>query len=292
MDNVTRLITERLGHYYAAIFLLDETQNWAELTAATGDAGKVLKQNKHRLDIKSKNIVAESINNQTMQLLDANNPAHIQLSNPLLPYTKSEISLPLVSSNRVIGALNVHATRENAFGALEIETLQAIASHTAITLENARLYQEVQQNLKELSSIQQQYLLNSWSKLTKENNIEYSLGEDDPTAKADSNIPLSLRDQLLGEIYLQTNDKWTPEEQNLVDAIAVQATIAIENARLINESRQMAYLEQLAAEISNKIWTSATIDGVLQVVARDLGRALDADKLVIELALDKKGQND
>jgi hypothetical protein len=42
----------------------------------------------------------------------------------------------------------------------------------------------------------------------------------------------------------------------------------------------------MATEINSKIWSSATIDGVLQTVVKELGRRLDASSATIELTID------
>ena len=85
---------------------------------------------------------------------------------------------------------------------------------------------------------------------------------------------------------LEGQSDWTPDQRTLVDAVATQAAIALENARLVSESRQIALRERMVAEINSKIWSSATIDGVLQTVVKELGRRLDASSATIELSLD------
>jgi hypothetical protein len=42
----------------------------------------------------------------------------------------------------------------------------------------------------------------------------------------------------------------------------------------------------MIAEINSKIWSAATIDGVLQTVVKELGRRLDASHATIELNMD------
>jgi hypothetical protein len=44
--------------------------------------------------------------------------------------------------------------------------------------------------------------------------------------------------------------------------------------------------ERMLAEINSKVWSAATIDGVLQTVIKELGRRLDASQAVIELDID------
>jgi GAF domain-containing protein len=137
-----------------------------------------------------------------------------------------------------------------------------------------------------MRAVQKQYLLEGWSGFSEESKkLEYRLGDDmDENAKR-LEIPISLRDQLLGQIMLEGKDEWTPDQQSLVNAVATQAAIALENARLVSESRQIALRERMAAEISSKIWTSATIDSVLQTAVKELGRRLDASTATVELQL-------
>ena len=71
-----------------------------------------------------------------------------------------------------------------------------------------------------------------------------------------------------------------------MDAVAKQAAIALENASLVQESHQVAVRERMLAEINSKIWSAATIDGILQTVVKELGRRFDASQASIELAIE------
>jgi hypothetical protein len=46
----------------------------------------------------------------------------------------------------------------------------------------------------------------------------------------------------------------------------------------------------MVAEINSKIWASATIDGVLQTVIKELGRRLNASSATIELNIEGTGE--
>jgi GAF domain-containing protein len=165
--------------------------------------------------------------------------------------------------------------------------MQNMAGQVAIALENARLFQEAQQIIKEMRAVQQQYLLQGWQGLSDENEkLEYRIGDEEDENSSKLEVSISLRDQILGQIMLEGQSEWTPEQQSLVDAVATQAAIALENARLVSESRHIALRERMASEINSKIWASATIDGVLQTVVKELGRRLDASSATIELNID------
>lgn len=229
-------------------------------------------------------MVGTAIRERTPRIAQVVSDEKQRLDNPLLPYTRSEIALPLMVGDRVLGALNVQSTREGDFGPQLIDTLQNMAGQVAIALENARLFQEAQQVIRELRTVQQQYLLQGWSGFAEDHqNLEYQVGDevDDDSRKLETRI--SLRDQILGEILLEGQAEWTPDQQSLVDAVATQAAIALENARLVSESRQIALRERMVAEINSKIWASATIDGVLQTTVKELGRRLNASSATIEL---------
>lgn len=287
LTRIIPLFQDQFGYYFAAIYLLDPSGKWAELKEATGEAGKVLKQNHHRLEVAGKSMVGGAIREHAPRIAQVASEDKQRYENPLLPYTRSEVAIPLMVGERVLGALNVQSTRESDFGPQVIETMKNMAGQVAITLENARLFQEAQQMIKEMRSVQRQYLLEGWSGFSEENKkLEYRVGDEVDENSVKLEVPINLRDQTLGQIVLEGQEDWTPEQQSLVDAIATQAAIALENARLVSESRQIALRERMVAEINSKIWTSATIDGVLQTAVKELGRRLDASSATVELHLD------
>jgi GAF domain-containing protein/HAMP domain-containing protein len=291
LASVLPLFPEQFGYYYAAIYLLDPSGKWADLREATGEAGRVLKQNHHRLEVSGKSMVGTAIREQAPRIAQIASDEKQRLDNPLLPYTRSEIALPLMVGDRVLGALNVQSTREADFGPQVVETMKNMAGQVAIALENARLFQEAQQMIRELRTVHQQYLLEGWSGFSEENSkLEYHIGDEEDDTSYKLEAPISLRDQVLGEIVLEGQGEWTPDQQSLVDAVATQAAIALENARLVSESRQIAVRERMVAEINSKIWSSATIDGVLQTVIKELGRRLNASSATIELNADDTGE--
>ena len=287
LARVIPLFHEQFGYYFAAIYLMDPSGKWAELREATGEAGRVLKQNRHRLEITGRSMVGAAIRERGPRIAQIASEEKQRFENPLLPYTRSEIALPLMVGDRVLGALNVQSTREADFGPQVIETMKNMASQVSMALENARLFQEAQQMIKEMRAVQQQYLRESWDEFSEENrSLEYRIGDElDEHAKT-LEVPISLRDQTLGQILLEGKEEWTPDQQSLVDAIATQAAVALENARLVSESRQIALRERMVAEINSRIWSSTTIDGVLQTAIKELGRRLDASSATVELHLE------
>ncbi len=287
ITRVVNLITDRFGYYYTAIFIVDEKGEWALLHDATGEAGRVLRENKHKLRVGGNSMVGTAIATGKVRIALDTGTESVRFENPLLPYTRSEIALPLIVGDRVLGALDVQSTQESAFGPQEIETLQGMVSQVAIAFENARLFQNAQRNLDEMRAIQRQYTLESWKSLSENSELDYQVGDEDASATpASLQVPLTLRDEIIGQISLASEGEWTPEQKGLIEAVATQAALALENARLVEESQASAAREHLLAEITTRIWASTTTDGILQAAVRELGRAFDASEVTVELKVE------
>ncbi len=290
LPRAAHIIESEFECYYTAFFLIDPSRQWAELKAATGEAGRVLRENRHHLDINGKSTIGIAIRTKQGRIVQEDKNEPVRFDNPLLPYTRSQIALPLIIGDRVIGALEMHSTKENAFSAQDMDAYQNMANEIAISLENSRLYQEAQQSLSEMRATQRQYLQGAWASLTSDKNLEYSLGDIDLENDKEIEIPLSLRDQVIGQIQLAGSSEWTVEQKNLIESIAAQATLALENARLVEESQSLAAREKLANEIIAKIWASKNMESILQTTVRELGRTLEAAEVVIEISMDDKNE--
>ena len=309
LTRAAHLIDTEFECYFTAIFLIDATGRWAELKAATGEAGRVLLANNHHADINGNNTVGIAIRNRQVCIVSdtasesirTENPAQpftrfswdgisistqfIRTDNPLLPYTRSQITLPLAIGERIIGVLEMHSLKENTFTQQDADTYQNMANQVAIALENSRLFTEAQQSIREMEATQQQYLQRAWQSLAAEQNFEHTLGSNDPPGGQEIEVPLILREQIVGQINLSAAGEWSHEQKSLIESIASQAAMALENARLVEESQSVAMRERLANEVTAKIWSARTLDSILQTAVRELGRALEAAEVDIEVSM-------
>jgi GAF domain-containing protein len=71
----------------------------------------------------------------------------------------------------------------------------------------------------------------------------------------------------------------------LVTTIADQVAIALENARLLSDAQRRAVRERLISEITARIRSSATMEGVLNAAVREIGQATGASFAAIDLEL-------
>ncbi|MFZ6029045.1 MAG: response regulator [Chloroflexota bacterium] len=144
------LVRERFGLYYVGLFLLDEERRYATLAAGTGEAGRTMVENRHCLEVNGHSLIGRCITNQQAIIAQDAEREEKHFKNPLLPATRSELALPLVSRSQVIGAMTVQSAQRAAFGTDDITVLQTLADQLANAIEKARLYDQAQQRATEL----------------------------------------------------------------------------------------------------------------------------------------------
>ena len=146
---VVDIVRKRFGLYYVGLFLVDENHEFAVLQAGTGKAGREMLKHGHKLLIGNTSMVGWCIANRRARIaLDVGKDA-VRFSNPLLPGTRSELALPLISRGQALGALTIQSAEEAAFSQEDIETFQTMADHLANAILNARLYDQAGKELEE-----------------------------------------------------------------------------------------------------------------------------------------------
>ena len=239
----------------------------------------------------------------------------VYFNNPELPETRSEIALPLLDSEGVIGALDVQSVESNAFGQEDINILTALADQVSIAIQNARQYEETRRALAESMTVSRQFISTGWQQFTKSQKISgirrtgarteiIYMGKEKEekenpilaSATASSSedgllsLPIKLRGIEIGSVDVRTGDSHSldQDEMDMINAIMERAAIAMENARLLQESQQQTAKEQKIGDVTARIGASIHMRNVLQTAVEELGRALPGSEVVIQLGNDGK----
>ncbi|MGH2536083.1 MAG: GAF domain-containing protein [Candidatus Promineifilaceae bacterium] len=106
-----------------------------------------------------------------------------------------------------------------------------------------------------------------------------------PGAKAEVAVPISLGDQVLGVLDVQHDVRGglSQADAELLQSIANQVAIALQNARLYEGAQRTADREALVNVINAKLQRATTVEGVLQTAAQELGHALRARRASVQL---------
>jgi len=132
------LIRDQFGFYHSGIFLMDDSGEWAILREATGDAGAQMKAQGHRLRVAETSMVGWTALHRRPRITQQVGDDQVRYAHPLLPYTRSEMCLPLLFGGQLLGVLNVQSTEEEAFDDDDIRALQSMANQLAVAIQNAR----------------------------------------------------------------------------------------------------------------------------------------------------------
>jgi len=301
LPHITQTISERFGFYHTGIFLLSEDKEYAVLRAANSEGGQKMLVRKHQLRIGQEGVVGYSIAQKRAHIaLDVGTDA-VFFNNPDLPATRSELALPLLIGSDVIGALDVQSEQPNAFSNEDIEVLTTLANQVTVAIENARLFQQSQNALQELDQTLQRYISNEWqqfaanSKVTGYRADETGLEPITNTSKvakpsngnnATQKIPIMLRGATLGAFSINMGKRtqaYTAEELDLIKTVADRLALALEGARLLEDSQRAAAKEQIIGDITGKIGSSINLRNVLQTAVEELGHAIPGSEVVIQL---------
>jgi len=99
-------------------------------------------------------------------------------------------------------------------------------------------------------------------------------------------VPVLLRGTAYGNLYLTDKEDgggFTEEDQELVELLASQAAVAIENARLYESATRWSRQLESLIEVSAALSRETEVDRLLELVARRLQELLDARVVVIAL---------
>ena len=289
VPQVVELIQQRFGFYYVGLFLVDADNRYAALQYGTGagsarEAGRVMKEHGHRLEIGSESMVGwVCANKQARIALDVGQDA-VHFANPLLPDTRSEMALPLLAGKRVIAVLDVQSAQMAAFDESDIAVLQGMADQVAVALENARLFHQTQAALKEIEAANRLLAREGWQAYLEQKTtrraeflavsgpVQGPLQHKDAPQTEPLTMPLELRGQSLGRLTLRREGSraWSEDETRLIQAIALQTVLAADNARLIEETQRTLSETRALYESSREITSAGEMSEVLAAVLNNL----------------------
>jgi GAF domain-containing protein len=97
-------------------------------------------------------------------------------------------------------------------------------------------------------------------------------------------VPLKIRDEIIGVLNISSNTPsrvWNENEMAVVRAVADRVALALENARLFEETTRRADRERTVSEISTHIRSVSDPEMMLQTALDELKRALGANEIQI-----------
>jgi GAF domain-containing protein len=237
----------------------------------------------------------------------------VRFDNPLLPDTRSEMSLPLTVGELVLGALDVQSTEPAAFTEEDIAVLQLVADQVAVAIRNAQLFADAEAAVDAERRAYGQISRQGWEQVLRTvPSLGYSIDErglsttDDrvwsqPRIKAawqtgqmvpeQSNaggvaLPIKVRGQVIGVLDANKpagKGEWTTEEIELLETLTGQLEVALESARLYQDTQRRAAEDRLIGDITTRMRETLDVDTVLQTAIQEMGTALGLPKVEVRM---------
>jgi GAF domain-containing protein/HAMP domain-containing protein len=313
------LVRDQFDLYYVGLFLVDEMGQWAQLRAGTGEAGQQMLAQGHRLRVGGESMIGQCVALAEARIaLDVGEEA-VRFDNPLLPMTRSEAALPLQSRGRVFGAITVQSAQPAAFDEAAITVLQTMAEQVAVALDNAYLFAEAQSAVEVARRASGEVSRRAWSELLRirpvlgyhcddrgvmsaeaiwRSEMEQAVREKrviqveaDEASNGDQTrqtlaVPITVADRVIGVLdTYKPGDAgpWTDEEISTLESLAEQLGISLESARLYRDTQLQAAREQLVGQIAGRVRASMDPDVILKTTVQELGQALGAELMSIEM---------
>ena len=288
-------ILTRYQFYYVGIFLADDHHEWAFLRAGTGQAGQEMLRRGHKFKIEDiSSMIGWCMANCQPRIAQDVQLETVRFANPLLPETRSEVALPLITQGEAIGALTIQSREVAAFSERDLTVLQLVADQVAKAIENAKLFATAQASLQEAESVQHSIVQRTWSEEAETEGLAYLYEQSSDSVQLIQDamlidplknqeplaIPIVLRGQSIGviELYDQSTPRmWSTDEVALAQTIAAQSALSLENARLFQETQRRINELVVLTRIGRRLASTLDLDEILTSVVEESFNATNAN---------------
>lgn len=290
LTTVAKLVSDQFGFYHTGIFLLNEAGNHAVLQAASSEGGRNMIAQGHAQPVGTQSIVGSVVVQKKPRIALDIGEDPVFFNNPDLPLTRSEVTLPLIVRNKVVGVMDIQSNRPQAYGPDDIDIFQTLADQIAIAIENARLMDETQAALVQLEALTRLRTREAWSQKLSEGRRAFTytpLGlraEKAPQDRGKTVIAaIMLRGQKIGDISIARKGEatWSRSDRELIEEVASQVGLAVDNIRLLEEATHRARQEQTVGKLASRFSQSLDLDSLLQTAARELGQLPDISEVSV-----------
>ena len=161
LDTFLQQFAERLARRFPntdhiQIYVTGQDKQRVVLHAATGPLGQKLLEREYEVDIGGLSVVGRVALTRHDLLIPDFSQEKIHKPHPLLAEMRTELAIPLIANDEIIGVLDVQSTHVGAFTQADIALLHAVAAQLTIAIDNVQLYDEAQRNLRENQALFQQ----------------------------------------------------------------------------------------------------------------------------------------
>jgi GAF domain-containing protein len=297
LAQAVELIRASFDLYYVQAYLLDANDRNLVLRAGTGTIGQTLVNQNHRLPLGLGSIVGSSALEKRTIVVANTATSEVHQPNPLLPDTCSEMAMPLILGDKVVGVLDLQSDVPGKLADDTVPPLEAVAGQLAVAIQNSRLIVRTKEASLESEYQVRQNTRRGWQDFLDavERNefvgFTYEAGNVTPLNQplinqpggSDLFIPILITDEPVGSIRVQgeKDHEWSPYEQDIAAAVAERVATQVESLRLLSEAD---HFRSEAEDATRRLIREGWEEYLLQEVPHGTGYEYQDNRVNILLA--------
>lgn len=270
LTDATERIRSRFELYYVQVYLVNDARTELRLQSGTGEAGRQLLSRQHRLPLEASSINGRAAQEQqTVIVADTADSPNFR-PNPLLPKTRSEMAIPLLAGETVVGVLDLQSEQPNTLNQETAPAFESLAGQLAVAIQNARLLEQAQQARQEVEKQARRLTRQGWQDYLDALHTPETLGfifegqqltPTDQTPAPEPGLqsieqPITLGGEVIGRLQVETNPaSGTSQAEEVLSLVAAQLAQHLESLRLLqNAERYRAQAEEAALRLTAQGW--------------------------------------
>lgn len=152
LQRVVDLAKERFDLYHSHIYLLNDAGDTLVLSSGAGNVGRQMVAEGRSIPLdREQSLVARAAREKKGVTVNDVTQAPDFLPNPLLPDTRSEMAVPMMVGDQVVGIFDVQSELVGRFTEADIAIQTTLAAQVASAVQNARSYTEIQRSQAQLA---------------------------------------------------------------------------------------------------------------------------------------------
>jgi len=263
------VIHQAFDLYYAQIYLVDPTGRSLVLRAGTGEVGMALTRRGHHLPIDGRSLNGLAATERRSIIVEDTQSSEFHRPNPLLPDTRSEMTVPMIAGDRVVGVLDLQSDQVGDMSEEKLSAFDALAAQLAIAIENSNLFAQVEVTQQALEKQARRLSAESWQEFMDAIDFPERLGYayareevlplEEPLPQTDDEnsmmTPIEVLGQKVGALRLEGETTWSTNDAELISSVSEQLSQQIENLRLLSRSeRYRREAEQAVRRLTREGW--------------------------------------
>jgi hypothetical protein len=196
------------------------------------------------------------------------------------------MGLPLRIGGEVIGALDIQSTVPDVFDEEDLATFSLLADQLAVAIYNARLLSQTEERVREVDRLNRQLTRTAWEGAEQYTDLKrgyrYNLLNVEPDegetirhngeGGAVVSSPISIRGQVIGTLNAAPGEgqEFTEGDQVILRAVANRVALAIENARLFQETQFSLSETSALYQLSRNLNEANSLEDIIRAIIRSM----------------------